>query len=174
VSVRAARKATLEANRILQHQTQANIISNSRQAWINELRECLSEYLSFLFQLSVLMKNERSARAETATNTFFDNSQKISHLRTKITLHLNPEEELHQELQRELTKITNDEFLKNGPDFGGAVAIGQKIFKGEWDRIKAESICPPPPTDDNIVTIIRNIFIDIKNVWNNFWIKINA
>lgn len=124
-----------------QRQSRVAVLAANRQAWINALRDLISEYVS----ISGLMHaGDWSKRTEIE---FDQKMERLVLLSAKIRLMLNPKEDDHQRLN----KILGDLILTIG---GRAVASGKKdsekarmliselvplsqtILKREWERVK--------------------------------------
>jgi hypothetical protein len=110
--------------------SQEAIISNSRQKWINTLRDDLALLTS---NLTVFM----SSTLEQRTVVF----QSIWNEYYKVQLLLNPKEDLHNELIKELDAIIKlcssgyniNEFMKLRE---AILDKSKEILKFEWDRVK--------------------------------------
>jgi seryl-tRNA synthetase len=115
---------------------QEEILSNSRQKWINDLREALSLLISILTQHIPVSNEERQKLFPLIWNEYY-----------KIQLLLNPKEDLHNLLLSEIQDIislckpnysasasSTDHFLSKRTD---VLAISKKILKIEWDRVKS-------------------------------------
>lgn len=137
-------------------QLRAQLISSSRQAWINELRDSAAKYISVankLNNLQILITNEfekndqkddayyREIRME-ATNTKSD----LTFLKAKIEMLLNPNEHESDAViiaLNDYAKISNEFMPGDYHDFDKIMEVIkrfkiniQKISKAEWDKIK--------------------------------------
>jgi hypothetical protein len=116
------------------------IIAPMRQAWINNLRDLLSEITSSALHYHVAGFEERTDQEY----------QHLTHLEYKIRLMLNPRETDHQQLEKLIAQMTGLLGKKGSPDVDAefqtcheaVVALAREVFKREWDRVK-ESIPMP-------------------------------
>jgi len=124
-----------------QRQSRVAVLSANRQAWINALRDLISEYVS----ISGLMHaGDWSNRTEIE---FDQKMERLVLLSAKIRLMLNPKEDDHQRL----SKILGDLILTMGARavasgkrdsekarilVGELVLLSQTILKREWERVK--------------------------------------
>jgi NifB/MoaA-like Fe-S oxidoreductase len=120
-------------------QIRASLISANRQAWINSLREELSELLELFIWVHtriILVPSLEGANEE---------AKKLSRIRRlirKIELELNPAETKSKELMELLKKLQVATHAKNSPELNfetnldAAVSKAQEIFKAEWERVK--------------------------------------
>jgi predicted PurR-regulated permease PerM len=111
--------------------THESIISDSRQKWINTLRDEISSLVSHQTQYSV-SDDKRKLQIFTKTwNELF-----------KIELLLNPKEELHNELIKKLNIgfalcIAEENQNKYKETRVVIMELSKKILKQEWERVKA-------------------------------------
>ncbi|WP_238084531.1 hypothetical protein [Pseudescherichia vulneris] len=137
-------------------QLRAQLVSSSRQAWINELRDSAANYISVankLNNLQILITNEfkkndqmddayyRQIRME-ATNTKSD----LTFLKAKIEMLLNPDEHESNAVIIELNnyaEISNDFMPGDVHDFEKIMEVIKRfkvniqlISKAEWKKIK--------------------------------------
>lgn len=117
-------------------------MSANRQAWINDLRQDVSELLGCMGIVTLAADSEggKVKLKESGPVEFF---QRLLVLRQRIALRLNPAEAAHVEL---LTLI--DVTMKGSTSSGAArsealmegqpkiVAATQAILKAEWTRVK--------------------------------------
>lgn len=111
--------------------SQEAIISNSRQKWINTLRDEISSLVSHQTQYSA---SDPKRQADMFTKTWGE--------LFKIELLLNPKEELHNELLRELNNgfgicidpTKQDEYREKRAVI---MRLSKKILKQEWQRVKS-------------------------------------
>lgn len=118
------------------------IIAPMRQAWINNLRDVLSEIISSALHYYVTGFEDRTEKEY----------QRVTLLESKVRLMLNANENDHQRLEVLIQKMIaaiqheggkKDEF----PDLHTeVVALSRTILKREWDRVK-EPI--PAQLEDN-------------------------
>jgi len=135
VTLRIGRKQVELSRRIANRQ----IIAPMRQVWINSFREKLAEFTANAFHywnMRQVMVGTLELKEEEALRLV-----RIEH---EIELLINPNENEHEQLLASLSRIRF--LLERGDDPSGefndelrrAMSLGQKIFKTEWDRIKAE------------------------------------
>jgi len=108
------------------------IIAPMRQAWINSLRDLLSEISSSALHYYVTGFEERTD----------DEYRKLTLLEHKIVLMMNAEENDHKELLAIIRKMISAlEKGKEGDDtfvstHTKLLGLSQKIIKREWNRVK--------------------------------------
>ncbi len=122
-------------------QSRVAVLSANRQAWINALRDLVSEYVSIS---GLIHAGEWSSRTEIE---FDKQMERLMFINAKISLMLNPEEEDHKDLR----KLLDDLLLtmggraaaseKKDPKKARALSIklvplSQSILKREWVRVK--------------------------------------
>ncbi len=120
---------------ISRRQIRASLISANRQAWINSLRDDLSELFELLDWTHRLRPG--TFAGQDGYRHEDDKRSRIRLLIYKIRLKLNPEELDNKELLKTV------EALKNNPDnfyniIEKTVSISQDILKREWNRVKNE------------------------------------
>ena len=116
------------------------IIAPMRQAWINNLRDILSELLSIALHYHV-------AGFEDRTDQEY---QHLTHLEYKVSLMLNPLEGDHQRLEKLIAQMTarlsQQGSAKLDSEFEtchkAIVALSRQVLKREWVRVK-DRIQPP-------------------------------
>ena len=137
-----------------------NIRSNSRQNWINQLRDELIDILATIDYFPSAYANNSSSYEEAITvehRKFIEKSQAIKLL-------INPDEDKHKELIKHIddasdllvefinfykkyfnnTLNCNDDLLKRSNEMKGdfrklkkeILKLSQEIFKEEWERVK--------------------------------------
>jgi len=113
------------------------VVAPMRQAWINNLREMLSDFFGnvLLYYRSLLLEQSDPEK--------FQNIIKSEY---QIKLMLNPQEDDHQELEKLIHSLV---FLlecnnQNGKDFDAlykeVIARSRVILKREWNRVKEHII----------------------------------
>jgi hypothetical protein len=125
----------------VQRQSRVAVLSTNRQAWINALRDLISEYISIS---GLIHAGDWSNRTEIE---FDQKMERLALLSSKIRLMLNPKEDDHQRL----SKLLGDLLLTMG---GRATAgdkrdaqtarklvnelvpLSQSVLKREWERVK--------------------------------------
>lgn len=124
-----------------QRQSRVAVLSANRQAWINALRDLISEYISIS---GLIHAGDWSNRTEIE---FDQKMERLALLSAKIRLMLNPKEEDHQRL----SKLLGDLLLTMGGRAAAGnkrdaqkartlvnelVPLSQSILKREWERVK--------------------------------------
>ncbi len=109
------------------------VLSENRQAWINTVRETISEYMKVHTAL------DNQSTGEAATLLIDD----LVYLQTKIILLLNPLEKESDELVKEIAKITKPADKRTDINTNAVKAniliLTQGILKKEWERVKTIS-----------------------------------
>ena len=110
------------------------ITAPMRQAWINNLRDLLSEITSSALHYYV-------SGFENRTDQEY---QHLTHLEYKIKLMLNPREDDHQRLERIIADMIGifgkgnssklDEEFQSCHE--NVLALSRDVLKREWDRVK--------------------------------------
>jgi hypothetical protein len=106
-----------------------------RQAWINSLRDMLSELSSSALHYFVAGFEDRTDKEYL----------RLTLLEHKVRLMLNPKEEDHRTLEELIKKMVGslgrDKGSESDRDFIAAyeaeIALSRKVLKREWDRVKA-------------------------------------
>lgn len=135
IAKRQIRAASLLARDQIRSSLEASnkqIIAPMRQAWINNLRDVLSELTSSALHYYVSGFEDRTEKEY----------QRVTLLESKVWLMLNAKEDDHQRLEVLIRKMIaaiqyekgkEDEF----PDLHiEVVALSRTILKREWDRVK--------------------------------------
>ena len=126
------------AIRIARRQIRAQTISANREAWINSLRDELSEFLSVIFRIqrwdNVVYPDQRE---------FHDLRQKLVLFQSKIRLRLNPKETDHIQLMNLLDAAVTaavegeQENQKQARSISEKIVmLSQEVLKREWKRVK--------------------------------------
>lgn len=112
-----------------------------RQAWINTLRDTISEFLSLISISRFLVVASNKAPEEVRRTQEYEDRNRLQlayHLKEKISLLINPKEEDHNELVR-LLESAYDTY-HNGKDTTNIMQAirnqTQSILKREWEVIK--------------------------------------
>jgi hypothetical protein len=132
ITLKISRKQFELSRRIADKQ----IIAPMRQAWINDLRGKVAELTGDAPHFYNVAWADSSGKERT------ENWKRHNRLEKEIELLINPKEHDHQqlvsaikELRVALEKGEPDDVLEARDKI---VDVGQKIFKKEWDRTKAE------------------------------------
>lgn len=119
------------------------IVAPIRQKWIDELRDLITEFLSTAQMLVVVNDSNGILNEDDIDKETYKNMLSIER---KLTLMLNPNESLHNELMvhiRELLDKT-EHGVSNLSEFGPLVSkiteTAQRILKEEWVRVKKGKI----------------------------------
>ena len=134
ITLRISRKQFELSRRIADKQ----IVAPMRQAWIEKLREKIAELTSSALHYW----NKDWSSIPDATKD--EEQKRLTRLEHEITLLINPSEAEHKELLVAIRQamVALDRGLNWGDEFAVAlqkvIDLGQKIFKTEWNRIKAE------------------------------------
>jgi len=129
---------------IAQKQIHANTVTENRKEWINEMRNVLAEFLSIssdvFFDLHV-------AKSKTFNEHISSSFPKLTLLKNKTELFLNPKEEISHKIiegmskvigliiphkEEELNDVTND--FNNL--YGDLLVNSKILLKDEWERVK--------------------------------------
>ena len=108
------------------------IIDPMRQAWINALRDLLSELCSSALHYFVAGFEDRKD----------DEHQRLTHLETKIQLMLNAKEDDHIQLEKLIRQMVSA--LESGKDGDASfiaahpkvIELSRQVLKREWNRVK--------------------------------------
>ena len=108
------------------------ITAPMRQAWINALRDLLSELCSSAHHYFVAGFDNRED----------DEYQRLTHLETKIQLMLNAKEDDHVQLEKLIREMLSS--LERGKEGDAAfiaahpkvINLSRQVLKREWNRIK--------------------------------------
>lgn len=115
------------------------IVVPIRQQWIDELRNLVTEFLS---TSQMLIVSEEANGILNNEDLDKDTYKKMLFIERKLTLMLNPNEDLHNELMEHVRKLMEqiEHGVPNLLEFGPLVRIitetAQKILKKEWVRVK--------------------------------------
>ena len=121
-------------------QFKANVVSANRQAWINMLRDTVSEYQSCVSVMTMLVARDDIDKVLFSIE-FREHVARLEFLRSKIRLLINPTEKEHQRLaeivSEPVTGGRTDEDLNRMLACRNELPIVvQKILKSEWERVK--------------------------------------
>jgi hypothetical protein len=123
---------------VARRQIRASVVSNSRQQWINSLRDAMAEFLAKNMMARTL---NRQAHADESS---FPRYEETLRLGTKIELLLNPNEPEHAEVIKLIGEILSTTSRSScvPEDFDvqrhvdRIVELSQVIFKRAWDTVK--------------------------------------
>ena len=125
---------------IAKRQFKSTVIATSRQAWIDSLRESVSEFQGILVTLNFFIDTMK-VFDEEKQKEYKDVIQKTAYLRSKINLYLNVNDEIDH---GKLSKLTKDALTclakKDLDQLDNTVTeinnITQRILKNEWEVVK--------------------------------------
>ncbi len=119
------------------------IVAPIRQKWIDELRDLITEFLSTARMLVVVEETNGILNKEDIDKETY---KKMLSIERKLTLMLNPNETLHNDLMEHIRDLL-DQTEHGVPDlleFGSLVRetteVAQQILKAEWVRVKKGKI----------------------------------
>lgn len=124
-------------------QIRANLVSANRQAWINALRDDLSELFELVTWLFLLRPGTHSG--EEGYKYVAERRSRIRLLKNRVRLRLNPNEATSTALLASIEKLhtlahggaTTDERENEFNDqMESSVASAQEIMRAEWKRVK--------------------------------------
>jgi hypothetical protein len=115
-------------------QIRANLVSANRQAWINALRDELSELFELLTWRFHLRPGTYSG--EEGFRYEAEKRSRIRLLTNKVRLRLNPNESDAQVLLGHLATLQSSEESDFNELMEKAVSKSQDILKAEWKRVK--------------------------------------
>jgi len=130
---------------IAKQQFKATVISANRQQWINSLRDCVADFQTkakiALVETNLAMNDSTAVAANLKNHD--EALRGMRFLINKVILLLNPNEADHSELIS-LMKEIEDHCVKGDPNDhskeerlqNSIAALGQKILKREWERVK--------------------------------------
>lgn len=142
----AAVAGPLIAFLIARHQLRASTVLVSRQQWMNDFRTELSKFVGAVSFLILGLEEENNSLNPDKLEERMDAALEM---KSRIELRLNPAEELHADLLRDL-----DSFALLLSDAGGTgvgvramalndsiMSTSRKILRSEWERIiKGEGV----------------------------------
>jgi hypothetical protein len=121
----AAAQLAADASMLMARNAGSREIARLRLAWIDKLRDTLSEYHS------ILMIRDDVDQEKIA--------QKLSLLGTQLDLLLNQNDKAQKVLWDVTDKIYNSQSREERQSFDeDLVKAGRAVFKSEWEKIKAE------------------------------------
>lgn len=104
------------------HHLFAETVSDSRNIWLNEMREYLSEML---------------AQADKAQNSY--KPLEYYRARNQVVLRLNLKESLHLMLLQQIKILDNCTIASYPTTRDNIIEISQIILKEEWEKVKSEA-----------------------------------
>jgi len=134
VSLRVAKRQMLSSRAIAELQARANVLSKTRQEWINNLRQEVASFITTIEIIVPLM----FAQKDTA-----EMSKQVSQMYlqlNRIRLLINPDEDDHSSLVKIMQEVA---IMVTSCDRTAAsrshelTSLSQKILKREWERVKS-------------------------------------
>lgn len=131
ISLRIARRQVVSSLEVANKQ----IIAPMRQAWINSLRDMLSELSSSALHYFVAGFEDRTD----------EEYLRLTLLEHKVRLMLNPKEEDHRTLEELIRTMVGSLERRKGSEsdrdfiaaYEAEIALSREVLKREWDRVKA-------------------------------------
>lgn len=118
---------------------QAEVVAKSREKWIADLRESIAEFLTLAGTVGSC--NETGY----VDSEFVTRIQRLTFLRTKIELMLNPEEGRHQKLVDLADEVVNaaqsaseSQIREMAQPYQELSNVSQRVLKTEWEKVKDE------------------------------------
>ncbi len=130
------------SRKIVQLDFNKTVLSGNRQAWINTLRDAISEYIAMCNTYSIKLDQIKSKGKEAAQNADTSDLKEILRLEFKIVLMVNSNEEDSKQLINQLGLYTKALFgepaIMQEPESiqQSIVEITKTILKKEWERVK--------------------------------------
>lgn len=122
LSVGISLMVSLLTRRYNYNQLFAETVSDSRNVWLNEMREYLSEML---------------AQADKAQNSY--KPLEYYRARNQVVLRLNLKESLHLMLLQQIKILDNCTIASYPTTRDNIIEISQIILKEEWEKVKLEA-----------------------------------
>lgn len=136
-STRAAFLDTVSAQReIAERELKSKVLAGNRQAWINDLRSDLAEFIATAYQLRA---HFTIMEQKPAGHEFTDMYAKLELKKAKIALMINPIEKDHMEIVSKTEAIRELLGEKEGQAhklIAELTEISQSVLKREWERVK--------------------------------------
>ncbi len=130
------------SRRIVQLDFNKTVLSGNRQAWINTLRDAISDYIAKSNSYRIKLDQVKSIGKEEAQTTDNSDLTEILRLETKIVLMLNSNEEdsqlLIKRLRQYTTALFDDAVITQPSEFyqQEVIDVTKTILKKEWERVK--------------------------------------
>ncbi len=152
--------------------------SEFRQAWIDALRNEISELLSLFHILhSILIRKQSDGESESKILEYAysrqDDFVKVNNLATKIRLRLNPNEhgaflvildKLEKNSENMVPIDENEHLIKE------AIQESQKVLKKEWGRVKSGELSFRLVKWASLATLLAASFIAVLYISNHLTI----
>jgi hypothetical protein len=128
---------------VARRQIRAAVVSANRQAWINALRDDLSELFETLTWMFLLRRQGTFTEGE-GVKVLPEKSARARMLTIRVQLRLNPEETPNQALLGLIGRLIHMTMNAEGENredmeqvMQNAIAKSQEILKTEWKRVKS-------------------------------------
>jgi hypothetical protein len=119
-------------------QFRAAVLSANRQAWINNLRDCIAEYQSLVD--GILLHEQRE---KMSAETRAEKLARLDFVWAKIQLLINPTEQDHQKLAENIRKLSviviggvSVDHIELPSLQKNLTTVAQQVLKREWERVK--------------------------------------
>ena len=132
----------------VKRQIGVSVLSNNRQAWINALRDSISEFVTLISFVHVGNYGGKSGDQQfLEKQQILEKMERAFLLESKIQLMLNPKEDDHNSLialirEARCTAVTDDAD-RNSKKWkelhDKLIPLAQRILKREWGRVKKVS-----------------------------------
>ena len=108
----------------------ADVVSKSRDKWLNEMRE----------HISILLASKRQSISKNRGSLNTDYAFEYRKARDQIILRLNEKEKLHQELKEEILELDVCKTIKKFEEIEiNILNTCRPLLKIEWDRVRSEA-----------------------------------
>lgn len=130
------------SRRIVQLDFNKTVLSGNRQAWINSLRDAISDYIAKSNTFRIKLDQLNSLGKDAGKDTDNSDLTEILRLETKIVLMLNSNEDdsklLIERLGQYTTALFDDTVIMQPSSFfqQEIIDITKTILKKEWERVK--------------------------------------
>ena len=118
----------------------AKTVSESRNKWLNEMRDFISTMLAEVKNPCPLGKDKDICKnAECQLHSTDTRTNKYWKARNEIMLRLNLNEPLHLMLKNEILQLDNSKDDKDDKTVEKIILISQSLLKEEWEKVKKEA-----------------------------------
>lgn len=118
----------------------AETVSESRNKWLNEMRDFISTMLAEVKNPCPLDKDKNVCENEDCQLQSADTrSNEYWKARNEIMLRLNLNEPLHLMLKNEILQLDNGKDSKDDKTIEKIILISQSLLKEEWEKVKKEA-----------------------------------
>jgi hypothetical protein len=120
---------------VVRKEIDAKVLSENRQAWINELRERIATFVTLAQTYPMMLDTDSSVEKSSR----YERTKALRHCANEIALYVNPAEVDHSRLMaliRDAEKRCS--FVPDSDaDFTELVGLAQIVLKREWARVKS-------------------------------------